>query len=113
MMPPLDVHLHRVAVLGGGAAGFFAAITCAEAHPHARVAIWEQGAQVLQKVRISGGGRCNVTHACFEPSELVRFYPRGGAALRGAFSRFHAAHTVEWFAARGVPLKTEPDVPHH
>lgn len=99
----------RIVVIGGGAAGFFGAITCAEAHPHAQVSLIEAGHQFLSKVRISGGGRCNATHACFEPSGLVQNYPRGGKALRGAFSRFQAKDTVAWFKARGVELKTEPD----
>jgi hypothetical protein len=96
-------------VIGGGAAGFFGAITCAEANPHAQVTLLEAGHQPLSKVRISGGGRCNVTHACFEPAELVPYYPRGGKALRGAFTRFQAKDTVAWFESRGVKLKTEAD----
>ena len=96
-------------VVGGGAAGFFAAITCAEALPGARVLIVEKTAQVLGKVRISGGGRCNVTHACFEPKALTQHYPRGGKSLIGPFHRWNAADTVEWFQSRGVELKTEPD----
>lgn len=96
-------------VIGGGAAGFFGAIACAQAHPHIQVTLLEASRQPLAKVRISGGGRCNVTHACFEPAGLVQNYPRGGKALRGAFSRFQARDTVAWFAAHGVKLKTEPD----
>jgi len=99
----------RVVVIGGGAAGFFGAITCAEAYPHAQVTLLEAGHQLLSKVRISGGGRCNVTHACFDPAGLVQNYPRGGKALRGAFSRFQAKDTVAWFESCGVKLKTEPD----
>lgn len=99
----------RVVVIGGGAAGFFGAIACAEAHPQADVTLLEAGRQPLSKVRISGGGRCNVTHACFEPGLLVQAYPRGGKALRGALSRFQPQDTVQWFAARGVDLKTEAD----
>ena len=99
----------RVVVIGGGAAGFFGAITCAQAHPHASITLLEAGRQPLTKVRISGGGRCNVTHACFDAAGLVQYYPRGGKALRGAFSRFQAKDTVAWFEARGVKLKTEPD----
>jgi predicted Rossmann fold flavoprotein len=99
----------KVIVAGGGAAGFFAAITCAEAHPGTGVTILEQGAQLLAKVRISGGGRCNLTHACFDPRELARHYPRGERALIGAFHRFQARDTVAWFEARGVRLKTEAD----
>jgi len=99
-----------VVVVGGGAAGFFGAIACAEAlQGRGSVVVLERGAHFLQKVKISGGGRCNVTHSCFEPKELARRYPRGGPALIGAFHRFQAADTVKWFEARGVELKTEPD----
>jgi predicted Rossmann fold flavoprotein len=99
----------RIVVVGGGAAGFFAAITCAEALPGAEVMVLEKGPQFLTKVRISGGGRCNVTHACFDPRQLAAFYPRGGQALRGSFHRFQPRDTVAWFEGRGVQLKTEPD----
>ena len=99
----------RIVVVGGGAAGFFAAITCAEAAPQHEVIILEKGPQFLSKVRISGGGRCNVTHACFDPRALTTRYPRGERALIGPYQQFHAQHTVEWFATRGVKLKTEPD----
>jgi predicted Rossmann fold flavoprotein len=99
----------RIIVVGGGAAGFFAAITAAEANPKADVTLLERGPQCLAKVRISGGGRCNVTHACFDPRELARRYPRGEPALIGAFHRFQVRDTVAWFAARGVDLKTEGD----
>jgi hypothetical protein len=99
----------RVIVVGGGAAGFFGAITCAEAAPGCEVTVLEKGPQFLSKVRISGGGRCNVTHACFDPRELTARYPRGGKALIGAFQRFQPKDTVAWFHARGVTLKTEPD----
>ena len=98
-----------VVVLGGGAAGFFAAIACAEANPSCRVTLLERSSHVLAKVKISGGGRCNVTHACFDPAELVTFYPRGGQALKGPFSRFQPRDTVAWFEDRGVALKTEED----
>lgn len=103
-MPP-----RRLVIIGGGAAGYFAAITAAETDPTARVILLERSAQVLAKVRISGGGRCNVTHACFDPREFVARYPRGGAELIGPFHRFQARDTVAWFAARGVELKTESD----
>ena len=96
-------------VVGGGAAGFFAAINCAESHPGLRIAILERGQEVLGKVRISGGGRCNVTHACFEPNALVKYYPRGERELRGPFHQFCSGDTVEWFAQHGVELKTEAD----
>lgn len=98
-----------VSVVGGGAAGFFGAIACAEANPAARVTLFEATAHLLSKVRISGGGRCNVTHACFEPRELARRYPRGGRELTGAFSRFQPRDTVAWFESRGVALKAEED----
>jgi len=100
----------RIAVLGGGAAGFFAAITCAEALGNAgSVTLFEATPHLLAKVRISGGGRCNVTHSCFEPAELVKKYPRGGRELLGAFHRFQPRDTIEWFASRGVATKTEED----
>ena len=99
----------NVIVIGGGAAGFFGAIACAEANPDLRVTLIEAGSKPLAKVRISGGGRCNVTHHCFEPALLVENYPRGGKALRGAFSRFQPKDTVQWYESRGVKLKTEAD----
>ena len=99
----------RVIIAGGGAAGFFAAIACAEANPGCGVTIYEATAHPLAKVKVSGGGRCNVTHACFEPRELVQRYPRGGRELLGAFHRWQPRDTVEWFAQRGVLLKAEAD----
>lgn len=96
-------------IIGGGAAGFFGAIACAEANPQTQVTLLEASRQALTKVRISGGGRCNVTHACFDSGLLVSHYPRGGKALRGAFSRFQPRDTVHWFNQRGVTLKTEAD----
>ena len=101
-------------VVGGGAAGFFTAITCAESWKNfgcseKSVLILEKTSNLLQKVKISGGGRCNVTHDCFEPRALSANYPRGEKALIGPFHRFGAADTVEWFASRGVSLKTEAD----
>ena len=97
----------RVIVVGGGAAGFFAAIAAAE--QDADVTLLEKTARFLDKVRISGGGRCNVTHACFEPREFATRYPRGEKALLAPFQKFSARDTVDWFAARGVKLKTEGD----
>lgn len=97
----------KIIVVGGGAAGFFAAITAAERG--ADVTLLERTSRVLDKVRISGGGRCNVTHACFEPREFINRYPRGGKALLGPFTKFSARDTVAWFEARGVKLKTESD----
>jgi len=99
----------RIIIVGGGAAGFFAAIACAENAPDAEIIILEKTAHFLAKVRISGGGRCNVTHACFEARELTRRYPRGERALIAPFHRFQASDTVAWFEARGVKLKTESD----
>jgi len=96
-------------VVGGGAAGFFAAITCAEAAPEADVIVLERGGRFLDKVRISGGGRCNVTHGCFDPQAFAGSYPRGEQALRSPLRRFQASDTVAWFESRGVKLKTEVD----
>ncbi|HAV77018.1 MAG TPA: aminoacetone oxidase family FAD-binding enzyme [Anaerolineae bacterium] len=98
-----------VIIAGGGPAGFFAAIRCAELNPKLNVLIIEKASQTLGKVIISGGGRCNVTHACFEPAQLITYYPRGGNELRGAFSRFQPQDTVKWFESRGAKLKTEAD----
>jgi len=97
------------AVAGGGAAGFFAAITCAETNPDCRVVILEQTAQVLTKVKISGGGRCNVTHQCLDPKQLLTRYPRGNKELIGPFHRWQPSDTVDWFESRGVDLKVEAD----
>lgn len=99
----------KIVTIGGGAAGFFGAITCATVHPETEVTLLEAGPTFLSKVRLSGGGRCNVTHHCFEPAELVQYYPRGGKALRGAFTRFQPQDTVAWFQSQGVQLKTEAD----
>lgn len=99
----------EIVVVGGGAAGFFGALACAEAAPKAHVSILEQSGEFLAKVRVSGGGRCNVTHACFDPRELASHYPRGSKALIGPFHRFQPRDTIAWFEQRGVKLKTEPD----
>src|ERR1700691_6248410 len=99
----------HIVVAGGGAAGFMVAIVCAEDAPDVNVILLEKSAQFLSKVRISGGGRCNVTHACFDPWKLAAYYPRGAKALSRAFERFQPRDTVAWFAARGVELKTEAD----
>ena len=97
----------KIIVVGGGAAGFFAAIAAAE--HGADVAVLEKTSRFLEKVRISGGGRCNVTHACFEPREFASRYPRGGRALLSPFQKFSARDTVAWFESHGVKLKTEAD----
>ena len=99
----------KIIVIGGGAAGFFSAITAAETYPTAIVTILERGQSLLGKVRISGGGRCNVTHACFVPRDLGKNYPRGEKALMSPFTRFAAQDTIEWFEQRGVELKEEDD----
>lgn len=99
----------KVAVIGGGAAGFFAAISCKTHHPDAEVTIYEKTGKLLSKVKISGGGRCNVAHACFNPVQLSKCYPRGEKQLKKAFSHFSSQDTVDWFEKRGVKLKTEAD----
>lgn len=99
----------KIVVVGGGAAGFFAAIAAKTSYPQASVILHERSAHVLSKVRISGGGRCNVTHSCFDPKELVKNYPRGSKELLGAFHTFQPADTIQWFLDRGVELKTEDD----
>ncbi len=99
----------RIIVVGGGAAGFFAAITCAEALPGAEVTVLEKSKEFLSKVRISGGGRCNVTHACFDPRDFATRFPRGERELISPLRRFGAQDTVTWFESRGVKLKTESD----
>lgn len=99
----------RVAVIGGGAAGFFAALAAAEAFPQARITIFEKSRAVLGKVRISGGGRCNVTNAAPTVAHLVKGYPRGEKFLRPLFQQFDNHATIRWFEERDVPLKTEPD----
>ena len=99
----------RIGIVGGGAAGFFAALTCAEAQSGAEIFILEKTSQFLSKVKISGGGRCNVTHACFDGREFSTRFPRGERALIAPFQQFQAGDTVAWFAAHGVQLKTESD----
>ena len=99
----------NIAVVGGGAAGFFAAISAKEHHPNAQVTIYEKSNKVLAKVKVSGGGRCNVTHACFDNKELSNFYPRGKNQLRKAFEQFNAQSTIDWFKKRGVALETLSD----
>ena len=101
--------MKKVVIIGGGAAGYFTAINAKELNPELDITILEKGKEVLQKVKISGGGRCNVTHACFEPKELTKFYPRGEKELLGPFHQFMTGDTFEWFENRGVPLKIEED----
>lgn len=101
--------VYDVLVVGGGAGGFFTAINIAENHPQWRVAIFEKSREVLSKVKISGGGRCNVTHADFIPQSLVKNYPRGEKELLGPFHHFMTGDVMEWFEKRGVPLKIEED----
>jgi predicted Rossmann fold flavoprotein len=101
--------MNQIIIIGGGAAGYFTAINAKEKKPELEVVILEKGKEVLQKVKISGGGRCNVTHACFDPKELVEFYPRGAKELLGPFHQFMTGDTFEWFENRGVPLKIEDD----
>jgi predicted Rossmann fold flavoprotein len=100
---------YDILIVGAGAAGFFTAINIVEKNPKLKVAILERGKEVLTKVRISGGGRCNVTHACFVPNDLVKFYPRGEKELRGPFHQFCSGDTIEWFSNHGVELKIEDD----
>ena len=97
----------KITIIGGGAAGFFCAANLDENKFH--VTILEQNQDVLQKVKISGGGRCNVTHACFDPRELVKFYPRGNKELLSVFHKFQPGDTMDWFDQRNVSLKIEGD----
>lgn len=102
-------HQQHLIVAGGGAAGFFCAVNAARLHPHLKVTILEKSSKLLSKVKISGGGRCNVTHHCFDIADLIQFYPRGRNFLKKAFHHFSTADTVQWFADRGVSLKAESD----
>ncbi|HEX2683060.1 MAG TPA: aminoacetone oxidase family FAD-binding enzyme, partial [Ferruginibacter sp.] len=99
----------RLVVIGGGAAGFFCAVNVARLVPSLEVIILERSNKLLSKVKVSGGGRCNVTHACFSIAEMIKKYPRGGAFLKKAFHHFFTDDTINWFKERGVELKTEAD----
>jgi predicted Rossmann fold flavoprotein len=105
----LKPKLYDILVIGGGAAGFFAAIHVQEKNPMLKIAILEKGKDVLQKVKISGGGRCNVTHQCFEPKELVKYYPRGHKELLSPFYSFGPQETINWFAQKNVKIIAETD----
>ncbi len=100
---------NKLVVIGGGAAGFFCAVNAARLSPNLDVFIIEKSSKLLSKVKVSGGGRCNVTHACFSISELIKFYPRGAGFLKKAFHQFTTTDTIHWFSERGVTLKTESD----
>lgn len=100
---------YQIAVIGGGASGFFGAIHCANSNPNCKVTIYEKSAKALSKVRISGGGRCNVTHQCKDNNILVKSYPRGEKVLKSVFARFGIDDTIQWFEKRGVKLKAEDD----
>ena len=99
----------QLIVIGGGAAGFFCAINAASKNPNLDVTIIEKTSKLLSKVRVSGGGRCNVTHACFSISEMLKKYPRGANFLKQAFHHFFTTDTIQWFKERDIELKTESD----
>lgn len=99
----------NIGIIGGGAAGFFAANTAKERYSSARVAIFEKSLTLLSKVRVSGGGRCNLTNGCTDIDELCKAYPRGGRQLKKVFHTFGTVHTMEWFESRGVPLVIQED----
>jgi predicted Rossmann fold flavoprotein len=100
---------HNIVIIGSGAAGFFSAITAAERNPGSNIVILEKGTSVLGKVKVSGGGRCNVTNSCSDPKELIKYYPRGSKELLSPFYKFNSRDTMEWFTNHGVKLKTESD----
>ena len=99
----------KLVVIGGGAAGFFCAVNAARLNPDIEVTLVEKTDKLLSKVKVSGGGRCNVTHACFSIADMIKKYPRGAAFLKKAFHHFFTTDTIEWFKQRGVILKTETD----
>src|SRR5258708_31276527 len=98
-----------LAVIGGGAAGFYGAIVAAEMNPNLSIIILEKTTKLISKVKVSGGGRCNVTHHCFEPTPLSKHYPRGSKELKSLFRKFQAKDIVDWFESKSVKLKTEED----
>jgi predicted Rossmann fold flavoprotein len=100
---------HQLIVVGGGAAGFFCAIQCAERNPDYKILILEKSNKLLSKVKISGGGRCNVTHACYDPIEMIKNYPRGNKELLGPFHQFLCGDMMQWLEENGVQTKTEAD----
>ncbi len=99
----------KLVVIGGGAAGFFCAVNAARLHPQLQVILLEKSSKLLSKVKVSGGGRCNVTHACFNISDMIKKYPRGASFLKKGFQHFFTTDTIQWFQERGVQLKTEAD----
>src|ERR1700677_2512207 len=99
----------KFVVIGGGAAGFFCAVNAAQMNPSLEVVIIEKTSKLLSKVKVSGGGRCNVTHSCFSIAEMIKKYPRGNSFLKKAFHHFFTTDTIAWFKERGVELKTESD----
>ena len=99
----------QLIVIGGGAAGFFCAVNAARLNPALKVTIIEKSNKLLSKVKVSGGGRCNVTHACFDIAEMSKRYPRGQHFVKKAFHQFFTTDTIKWFEERGVKLKTEDD----
>ncbi len=101
--------MKHLIVIGGGAAGIFCAVNAARGNPELRVIVLEKTGKLLSKVKVSGGGRCNVTHACFDITRMAAHYPRGQHFVRKAFHRFFTTDTIEWFSSRGVELKTEAD----
>lgn len=108
-MTIMETHKRRLGIIGGGAAGFFAALVAAKLSPETEVIIFEKTRQPLAKVKISGGGRCNVTHNCFDPVALSRFYPRGSDVLKKAFYTFQPQDMIDWLEEKGVFLKVESD----
>lgn len=103
------MHQKKLIVIGGGAAGFFCAVNAAAKNPDLQVILIEKTNKLLSKVKVSGGGRCNVTHACFSIADMIKKYPRGGKFLKQAFHYFFTSDTIDWFEKRNVKLKTEPD----